>query len=111
VEPKPPPTVTPKPARASELTANGVNRVMVKHSDKVRGCLKDYINELPAKREVLLQITIANSGKVIDTQIPEPGTVPPGLVKCMRGVMGRVKFPANSNKPEFSIQIPLQFPK
>jgi hypothetical protein len=108
VEPKPPPVETPKQPRARELTPNDVSRVMRKQSGKIRACLKEFVAELPANREVVLQITIANSGKVSASRISEPSTVPTGLEQCLKGVMRGVKFPANSNKPEFSIEIPIK---
>jgi serine/threonine protein kinase len=108
VEPKPPPVATPKQPRARELTPNDVSREMKKEAGKVRACLKQFVAELPASREVVLQITIANSGKVSASRISEPSSVPSGLEQCLKGVMRGVKFPANSNKPEFSIEIPIK---
>jgi serine/threonine protein kinase len=108
VEPKPPPVVTPKQPRLRELTPNDVSREMQRQSGKIRACLKESLAELPAKREVMLQITIANTGKVSASRISEPSPAPAGLEKCLKGVMRGTKFPANSNKPEFSIEIPIK---
>jgi serine/threonine-protein kinase len=103
------PVVTPRqPRPARELTPSDVDRELKKQSSKVRACLKQFIAELPEKREVVLQITIANSGKVNASRISEPATVPTGLEQCLKGVMRGTKFPANSNKPEFSIEIPIK---
>lgn len=107
-EPKPPPVATPKQPRARELTPNDVNREMQKQSSKVRACLKDFVAELPPGREVVFQITIANSGKVSTSQISQPTPAPKGLERCLKGVMRSAKFPANANKPEFSIEIPIK---
>jgi serine/threonine-protein kinase len=102
------PVVTPKqPRPARELTPADVNREMQKQSSKIRDCLKKFVAELPEKR-VLLQITIANSGKVSTSRVSEPSTVPTGLEQCLKGVMRGAKFPANSNKPDYSIEIPLK---
>jgi serine/threonine-protein kinase len=107
-EPKPPPVATPKQPRARELTPIDVDRELKKRSSKVLACLKQFVAELPEKRVVVLQITIANSGKVSASRISSPSTVPVGLEQCLKGVMRGVKFPANSNKPEFSIEIPIK---
>jgi hypothetical protein len=107
-EPKPPPVATPKQPRARELTPSDVNREMQKQSRKVKACLKDFVAELPPSREVLFQITIANSGKVSASQLSQPTPAPKGLEQCLKGVMRGAKFPANTNKPEFGIEIPIK---
>lgn len=109
VEPPTTPSVTPKPPRAArELTPSDVSREMKKQSGKIRSCLKAFVAQLPASGEVVLQITIANSGKVSASKISEPSSVPTGLEQCLKGVMRGAKFPANSNKPDFSIEIPIK---
>ena len=103
-----PPVMPKQPRAARELTPNDVSREMKKQASKIRTCLKEFVAQLPANGEVVLQITIANSGKVSASKISEPSSVPTGLEQCLKGVMRGVKFPANSNKPDFSIEIPIK---
>jgi serine/threonine-protein kinase len=109
VEPQPP-VVTPKQPRARELTPRDVDRVMSQKAtkQKLRGCLEQFVSEIPATHKVMLLLTIANTGKVSDSRITEPSPPPSGLERCLKGVMRGVKFPVNSHKPEFTIEIPLK---
>jgi serine/threonine protein kinase len=106
-EVKSPLPVPPKPVRTTPLNAEGVGLVMRKHQGKLLTCIKAHRAELPPNPRVMLVLTIANTGKVTDTQVTEPGSVPAGLAQCLKSTMSKVAFPRDPNRPEFKIQLPL----
>ncbi|MCY1074530.1 protein kinase domain-containing protein [Archangium lansingense] len=120
-EAQPPEPATPDPDEAQVqtpsarpkapvlLTSRAVNRVLMKYHGKVLDCGKTHLLDLPADRRVLLKLTVKNSGEVRSAQVSEPAGLAPDLARCLESRVEQVRFPRNTNDPEFQIVVPMRF--
>jgi serine/threonine protein kinase len=110
--PTPPRTHKPPPVeKLAVLDQKRMKTVLDAAHPRLTACLRRYSADLPAKEgQIIVEITVASSGKVSAARATMPEVRSSGLAACLTGEATSLRFPRHPDK-EVTFRFPLVYKK